>query len=102
MINGRDNIFIERKGHLYKWEKSFESSEKLLDVIQQIVAGCNRIVNESNPIVDARLKNGSRVNIVLPPVALNGPIVTIRRFPDKPIQMDDLKRFGAITDEAVC
>ena len=101
MINGKDNIFIERKGHLYKWEKSFESSEKLLDVIQQIVAGCNRIVNESNPIVDARLKNGSRVNIVLPPVALNGPIVTIRRFPDKPIQMDDLKRFGAITDEAI-
>ena len=101
MINGKDNIFIERKGHLYKWEKSFESYEKLLDVIQQIVAGCNRIVNESNPIVDARLKNGSRVNIVLPPVALNGPIVTIRRFPDKPIQMDDLKRFGAITDEAI-
>lgn len=101
MINGKNNIFIERKGRLFKWDKTFESDGKLLDVIQQIVAGCNRTVNESNPIVDARLKNGSRVNIVLPPVALNGPIVTIRRFPEKPIQMDDLKRFGAITDEVI-
>ena len=101
MINGKSNIFIERKGRLFKWDKTFESDGKLLDVIQQIVAGCNRSVNESNPIVDARLKNGSRVNIVLPPVALNGPIVTIRRFPEKPIQMDDLKRFGAVNDEVI-
>ena len=101
MINGKNNIFIERKGRLFKWDKTFESDGKLLDVIQQIVAGCNRTVNESNPIVDARLKNGSRVNIVLPPVALNGPIVTIRRFPERPIQMDDLKRFDAITDEVI-
>ena len=67
----------------------------------QIVARCNRTVNESSPIVDARLENGSRVNVVLAPVALNGPIVTIRRFPEKPIQMEDLKRFGAITQEVI-
>ncbi len=101
MINGRENIFIERAGRLYKWEKSFSSDEKLEDVIQQIVARCNRTVNESSPIVDARLENGSRVNVVLAPVALNGPIVTIRRFPEKPIQMEDLKRFGAITQEVI-
>lgn len=101
MINGFDNIFIERAGHLYKWDKKFESAEKLSDVIQQIVARCNRTVNEASPIVDARLENGSRVNIVLNPVALNGPIVTIRRFPEKPFLMDDLIRFGAINEEVV-
>lgn len=101
MINGYDNIFIERAGHLYKWDKKFESAEKLSDVIQQIVARCNRTVNEASPIVDARLENGSRVNIVLNPVALNGPIVTIRRFPEKPFLMDDLIRFGAINEEVV-
>ena len=101
MINGKDCIFIERAGHLMRWEKSFSSEEKLADVIQQIVAKCNRTVNEASPIVDARLENGSRVNIVLAPVALNGPIVTIRRFPEHPIQMDDLLRFGAISPEAV-
>ena len=101
MINGRDCIFIERGGHLLRWEKSFSSAEKLSDVIQQIVAKCNRTVNEASPIVDARLENGSRVNIVLAPVALNGPIVTIRRFPEHPIQMEDLLRFGAISPEAV-
>ncbi len=102
MINGYDHIFLERSGHLYRWEKKFESKEKLEDVIQQIVAKCNRTVNEASPIVDARLENGSRVNIVLPPVALNGPIVTIRRFPEKPFLMDDLMRFGAINEDAVC
>ncbi len=101
MINGKDCIFIERAGHLLRWDKSFSSDEKLADVIQQIVAKCNRTVNEASPIVDARLENGSRVNIVLAPVALNGPIVTIRRFPEHPIQMDDLLRFGAISEEAV-
>jgi len=101
MINGKDHIFIERDGRLFRWEKEFSSEEKLQDVIQQIVAKCNRTVNEASPIVDARLANGSRVNIVLAPIALNGPIVTIRRFPEKPIQMDDLMRFGAITQEAV-
>ena len=101
MINGKDHIFIERDGRLYQWEKQFSSTEKLEDVIQQIVAKCNRTVNEASPIVDARLENGSRVNVVLAPVALNGPIVTIRRFPEKPIRMDDLKRFGAITQEVI-
>lgn len=97
MINGPDDIFIEKSGQLMKYNMSFESKGKLEDVIQQIVAKCNRVVNESSPIVDARLENGSRVNIVLAPVALNGPIVTIRRFPDKPITMDRLIELGSIT-----
>lgn len=100
MINGTDNIFIEKAGRIYQWDKSFDTREKLEDVIQQIVARCNRAVNEASPIVDARLENGARVNIVLAPVALNGPIVTIRRFPDKPISMGDLISFGSITKEA--
>lgn len=99
MINGTDSIFVEKQGRIMKWEDNFEE-EKLADVIQQIVAGCNRVVNEASPIVDARLDNGSRVNIVMKPVALNGPVVTIRRFPDKPIQMEDLIRFGSITVDA--
>ena len=99
MINGKDNIFLEREGRIFKWNKTFESDSKLEDVIQQIVAKCNRTVNESSPIVDARLANGSRVNIVLPPISLTGPIVTIRKFPDKPIDMDTLINFGAITKE---
>ncbi len=101
MVNGTDNIFVERKGALFRWDKTFDSTQKLQDVIQQIVAKSNRVVNESSPIVDARLENGSRVNVVLNPVALNGPILTIRRFPDKPIGMKDLIGFGAITEEAV-
>ncbi len=101
MINGTDNIFIERNGRLMQWDKTFESLGKLEDVIQQIVAKCNRTVNEASPIADARLENGSRVNIVLAPVALNGPIVTIRRFPEHPIQMKDLLEFGAINEEVV-
>lgn len=100
MINGKDHIFIERAGRLFEWEKKFESKEKLDDVIQQIVAKCNRTVNETQPIVDARYQ-GARINVVLNPIALNGPIVTIRRFPEKPIQMDDLIKFGAITKEVV-
>lgn len=101
MINGKDHIFIEKNGRLFQWDKHFESKEKLEDVIQRIVAKCNRTVNEASPIVDARLMNGSRVNVVLAPIALNGPIVTIRRFPEKPIQMEDLINFGAITNELV-
>ncbi|MBQ8262841.1 MAG: CpaF family protein [Lachnospiraceae bacterium] len=101
MINGKDHIFVERDGTLSEWEKHFESKEKLEDVIQQIVAKCNRQVNEASPIVDARLEDGSRVNVVMAPVALNGPIVTIRRFPEKPILMKDLLAFGAITEEVV-
>ncbi len=98
MINGTDPLFVERHGRLEQTEDSFEK-EKLGDVIQQIVAGCNRSVNEASPIVDARLSDGSRVNVVMNPIALNGPIVTIRRFPKKPVMMEDLIRFGSITPE---
>ena len=101
MINGPDKIFIERSGRLTESGLHFESAEKLQNVIQQIVSDCNRVVNEASPIVDARLENGARVNVVLNPVALNGPIVTIRRFPDKPITMEDLVSFGSVTEE-VC
>ena len=100
MINGKDHIFVEQDGRLKKLDTGFESIEKLQDVIQQIVAGCNRVVNEASPIVDARLPNGSRVNIVMNPVALNGPIVTIRRFPDKPITMEKLLQSDSISLEA--
>lgn len=101
MINGPDRIFIERDGKIMESGQRFDSVEKLQDVIQQIVSDCNRTVNEASPIVDARLDNGARVNVVLNPVALNGPIVTIRRFPDQPITMEDLVRFGSVTEE-VC
>ena len=100
MINGTDPIFVEQKGVLKRLDVRFDSVERLQDVIQRIVAGCNRVVNESSPIVDARLSNGSRVNIVMQPVALNGPIVTIRRFPDKPITMDKLVKIGSLPKEA--
>lgn len=100
MINGKDHIFIERKGKLTAWDNSFETEEKLNDIIQQIVSGCNRVVNEASPIVDARLENGSRVNVVLKPIALNGPIVTIRRFPEKPMDMKRLISLGALDKEA--
>jgi len=100
MINGKDRIFIEKEGRITETGRQFESEEKLQDVIQQIVAGCNRSVNEANPIVDARLPGGERVNIVLAPVALNGPIVTIRRFPQTPITMDKLIAIGSISREA--
>jgi len=99
MINGPDNIFIERGGKVCRTDRSFVSKQKLEDVVQQIVSACNRVVNESSPIVDARLANGDRVNVVLPPVALNGPIVTIRRFPEKPIRMEDLLALGSLPEE---
>ena len=100
MINGMEHIFIEQGGRLKELDIGFESMEKLQDVIQQIVAGCNRVVNEASPIVDARLSNGARVNIVMNPIALNGPIVTIRRFPDKPITMEQLIQNQSISLEA--
>lgn len=100
MVNGADAIFYERDGRIYTWDRHFESREKLEDVIQQIVSRSNRQVNESIPIVDARLKDGSRVNVVLDPVALNGPILTIRKFPEKAITMEDLIRWESISQEA--
>ena len=100
MINGTKNIFVEKKGKIYRTDKRFPSRSRLEDVIQQIVAGANRMVNESVPIADARLPDGSRVNVVLYPVALNGPVVTIRKFPTEQITMQDLVRMGAVSDEA--
>ena len=99
MVNGPNAIFVERAGKLSRWEKTFTSGEKLEDVIQQIVGKCNRVVNESMPIVDARLENGARVNAVVRPVALNGPILTIRRFPDTPITMEKLIALGSLPAE---
>jgi len=93
-------IFVERGGRVEKWEKKFTSREKLEDVIQQIVGRCNRTVNENDPIVDARLENGDRVNVVLPPVALDGAILTIRRFPEQKITMDQLLAWESISREA--
>lgn len=99
MINGTHNIFVEKAGTLYLTDKRFVSREKLEDVIQQIVAGSNRLVNEASPIVDTRLPDGSRVNVVLYPVALNGPIVTIRKFPKEQMTMEHLIRLGAVSSE---
>ncbi|MCI8339005.1 MAG: CpaF family protein [Lachnospiraceae bacterium] len=100
MVNGPDQIFIERNGGIEPYPKTFFSAEKLEDVIQQIVSKANRRVNEANPIVDVRLPDGSRVNVVLPPVAINGPIVTIRKFPKEPISMDKLIELNSISSEA--
>ncbi len=100
MVNGTAPIFIEKEGRLVSLPLRFETRERLEDIIQQIVSGANRVVNTASPIVDATLDNGSRVNVVLPPIAINGPILTIRRFPDKPLQMEDLLRMGTISKEA--
>lgn len=100
MINGHQEIFIERDGRMEQLEMEFENREKLEDIIQAIVSQVNRVVNESSPIVDARLSDGSRVHVVLPPIALKGPTVTIRKFPTQPMTMDDLVRRGAVTAEA--
>ena len=100
MINGCDNIFVEQNGKIQKLDMKFESVESLNNIIQKIVSTVNRAVNESTPIVDARLKDGSRVNIVLPPIALNGPIVTIRKFPDSPFTMEKMIEIGSISKEA--
>lgn len=99
MINGTENIFIEKEGRLLQLEKRFVDRRKLEDVIQQIVAGANRMVNESSPIVDARLSDGSRVNIVLHPVALNGPVVTIRKFSRDVMTMADFVKKHSISQE---
>ena len=99
MINGPDTIFIEKNGETIRLETKFESLEKLEDVVQSIVSKVNRTVNEACPIVDARLKDGSRVSVVLPPVALNGPFMTIRKFPEKPMTAEQLVGYGSITEE---
>ena len=99
MVNGPEEIFVESKGRIRRWEKRFESKEQLLDLIQQIVSSVNRIVNTSSPIADARLADGSRVHVVLEPVALDGPILTIRKFPE-PVTMEKLLSYGSISEEA--
>ena len=99
MVNGTEGIYIERRGTITRWDKSFDGAEKLADIAVRIAAGCNRTVNELHPIADARLENGARVNIVMAPVAINGPVITIRRFPDHPIRMKDLIDWGSISEE---
>ena len=99
MVNGPDKIFVEKAGELFPYPGGFSSAEKLEDVIQQIVGAANRVVNTASPIVDCRLQNGDRVNVVLAPAAVNGPILTIRRFPEQPITMEDLIRFGSVSEE---
>ena len=100
MINGTENIFIERNGHIEKLDKMFESEQKLSDIAQKIAALSNKIVNVSVPIVDTRLSDGSRVSIVLPPIALNGPVITIRKFFEIPLTIEKLIEIGSITEEA--
>ena len=99
MINGPHNVFVEQDGRLYKKDVSFGTDEKLENVILNIVSKVNRTVNEANPIVDARLLDGSRVNVVLPPIALDGPTVTIRKFPEDPMTMEKLIGYGSLTPE---
>lgn len=101
MVNGPEHIFVEKNGRLSRWEKHFSSKQKLEDVVQQIVSFSNRSVSKASPVADARLEDGSRVNIVLDPVALNGPVITIRRFPKEPIRMSQLVEWGSVTEEAV-
>ena len=100
MINGSKDIFIERDGNLQRWDKHFETTDKLEDVAQKIAALSNKIVNTSVPIVDMRLDDGSRVSIVLPPIAIDGPVITIRKFYDDPLTMEKLIAFHSVTQEA--
>ncbi|MGI6085274.1 MAG: CpaF family protein [Acetivibrionales bacterium] len=99
MINGPNQVFIEKNGVIQETDIVFENKERLEDLIQNMVARVNRSVNEAEPIVDARLEDGSRVNVVLPPIALNGPLVTIRKFPEKPMTIEDLMNYESITKE---
>ena len=100
MINGKDDIFLERNGHITKWDKSFENEERLEDIAQKIASLSNKIVNISSPIADTRLEDGSRLSIVLPPVALNGPVITIRKFYKDALTMEKLIETGSLTQEA--
>ena len=99
MINSDKEIFVEAGGRMQRWDKQFESGDQLEEIINMIVSRINRVVNTSSPIVDARLEDGSRVHVVLPPIALKGPTMTIRKFPE-PITMDKLIRFGSLSEEA--
>ena len=99
MINGPNDIFIEQKGHLYRLDKKFESQRKLEDIIQRIVGLAGREVNQANPICDTRLPDGSRVNVVLPPISLCGPILTIRKFSKTPMTIERLIEYGSLTKE---
>ena len=98
MVNGKDDIFVEKCGKVMKWNKSFVNNEVLEDMIQQIVSKVNRVVNVSSPIADARLSDGSRVHIVLPPISLDGPIITIRKFPEV-ISMERMISYGTLSEE---
>lgn len=100
MVNGKEHIFIEKGGRLSRYQGSFSSEQRIFDIIQQIVAQVNRRVNEASPMVDARLKDGTRVNIVLPPVSVEGPVITIRRFPKIRLMMENLVIGGSISAEA--
>lgn len=99
MVNGTEHIFVEKEGALTKTGMRFEHQGRLEDIAQQIASAGNRIVNESNPILDARLEDGSRVNIVLPPIAIDGPVITIRKFPKEAMTMKKLIEIGAVTEE---
>lgn len=99
MVNGMDGIFVEKNGRLTRSEKRFRSADRIQDIVRQMTAACNRTVNESQPIVDARLENGDRLHVVLPPVAVNGPIITIRRFPKEPMTMKRLMELESISEE---
>ncbi len=99
MVNGHRHIYIEQNGQLMRYEKSFSSQERLEDVIQQIVAGCNRVINTGMPLADARLPDGTRIHAALPPVAVDGPVLTIRRFPKRAIDMEDLLRLETLDEE---
>ncbi len=100
MVNGTDDIFIEKNGALNRRDICFDTKEKLDDVVQKIAAGSNRIINEASPIVDARLQDGSRVNMILPPIAINGPVITIRKFPQEVMTIPKLIEYGSLTEEA--
>ena len=99
MVNGPDEIWLEKEGRISRFDDRFSSPDKLSDVVQAIASRVNRRINEASPMVDARLSDGSRVNVVLPPVAIDGPCVTIRRFPENPMSMEDLVRIGSVTEE---
>ena len=99
MVNGHEHIYVEKNGRLSLYGKSFASRERLEDVIQQIVAGCNRVINTGMPLADARLPDGTRIHAALPPVAVDGPVLTIRRFPARAMDMEDLLRMGTLDEK---